>query len=93
MLGHVETRAVRCPFAVAFGEHGDAARFCARVHPDPALLERSDPCRRAGNIPARGGAPGDSRPILYDSCELPAQTAPDGHAMDGVYRCLVTLRA
>ncbi len=26
-LEHVETRVVRCPFVVAFGEHGGAARF------------------------------------------------------------------
>ncbi|MCY4592107.1 MAG: hypothetical protein OXE86_16440 [Alphaproteobacteria bacterium] len=27
MLAHVETRVVRRPFAAAFGEHGDPARF------------------------------------------------------------------
>ncbi|MCY4589496.1 MAG: hypothetical protein OXE86_02810 [Alphaproteobacteria bacterium] len=29
VLEHVETRVVRCPFAVALGEHDDAARFAS----------------------------------------------------------------
>jgi hypothetical protein len=32
-LDHIETRIVKCPYAEAYGEHGDAARFAAEYIP------------------------------------------------------------
>ena len=51
---HVETRVVRCPFAVAFAEHGDPARFAHEYI--PTLRSWSEATFAAGLAPSRPGA-------------------------------------
>ncbi|MCY4589495.1 MAG: SAM-dependent methyltransferase [Alphaproteobacteria bacterium] len=91
VLEHVETRVVRCPFAVAFGEHGDAARFAREYI--PTLRSWSEATFAAGLAPSRPGA--ERRAILdrfYDTYELRVRTSPDGHAMDYVHCYLVAAK-
>ena len=90
-LEHVETRVVRCPFAVAFGEHGDPARF-AHVH-IPTLRSWSEATFAAGLAPSRSAA--ERQAVLdrfHDTYELRVRTSPDGHAMDYVHCYLVAAK-
>ena len=91
VLEHVETRVVRCPFAVAFGEHGDASRFAHEYI--PTLRSWSEATFAAGLAPSRPTA--ERQAILdrfYDTYELRVRTSPDGHAMDYVHCYLVAAK-
>ena len=37
-LEHIETRVVRCPFAVDFETHGGCGEICRRLYSDPSFL-------------------------------------------------------
>ena len=91
VLEHVETRVVPCPFAAAFGEHGDAARFAHEYI--PTLRSWSEATFAAGLAPSRSAA--ERQAIFdrfYDTYELRVRTSPDGHAMDYVHCYLVAAK-
>ncbi len=91
-LEYVETRVVRCLFAVAFGEHGDAARFAHEY--TPTLRSWSEATLAAGLAAPRSEA--ERRAILdrfYDLYERRVSSAPVGHAKDYVHCYLVAAKS
>lgn len=87
-LEHVETRVVRCPYAVAFAEHRDAGRF-ARDY-IPTLRSWSEPVFAAALSPSRSAA--ERHAILdeyYGRYESLVAGSPEGHGMDYVHAYLV----
>lgn len=87
-LEHCETRVVPCPFAAAFAEHGDAARFAADYI--PTLRSWSEPVFANALSPDR---PADERAAIVDAFygryQAQVAAAPDGHAMDYVHAYLI----
>lgn len=82
-LEHVETRVVRCPFAAAFEEHGDAERFAREYI--PTLRSWSEPVFVAG---LAGRAPGERAEIVdafYAAYAAEVAAKPQGHGMDYVH--------
>ena len=90
-LEHVDTATVRCPYAAAFAEHGDAARFAREYI--PTLRSWSEATFAGGLSPDR---PEEQRRAILDrfyaDYEALVREAPDGHAMDYVYCRLVAAR-
>ena len=87
-LEHVETRVVRCPYAVAFADHRDAGKF-ARDY-IPTLRSWSEPVFAAALSPARPLA--ERLAILdeyYSRYEALVAGSPEGHGMDYVHVYLV----
>ncbi len=91
-IEHVETRIVPCPYASAFAEHGDAARFAREYI--PTLRSWSETCFAAGLDPSR---PLEERAAIldhfYDSYEALVRAAPEGHGMDYVHCYLVAAKS
>ena len=89
-LSHVETRVVRCPYAVAFEAHGDAAKF-ARDY-IPTIRSWNESIYRGALSPARSQ---DERAALieryYQTYEALVRGAPEGHGMDYVH-CYLVIR-
>lgn len=87
-IDHVETRVVRCPFALEFEEHGDAARF-ARDY-IPTLRSWSEATFVKGLSPDR---PIEQRQAIidrfYSDYETLVRENPEGHAMDYVHCYLI----
>ncbi len=85
---HVETRLVPCPFATAYGEHGDAVRFAHEYI--PTLRSWSEVTFAGGLSQAR---PAEQRAMIidrfYDNYETLVRESPDGHAMDYIHCYLV----
>jgi len=83
-LDHVETRVVECPYAAAFREHGDAARFAEEYI--PTLRSWSEHTFAAGLSPDR---PAEQRAEILDDFygryQASVAAAPEGHAMDYVH--------
>ena len=87
-LERVETRVVRCPFALHFEEHGDPARFAREYI--PTLRSWSESTFASGLSPHR--PPEERESILdrfYEGYEARVREAPDGHAMDYVHCYLI----
>ncbi len=87
-LEHVETRVVRCPYAMAFADHRDAGKF-ARDY-IPTLRSWSEPVFAAALSPAR--SPTERLAILdayYGRYEALVAASPEGHGMDYVHAYLV----
>jgi hypothetical protein len=83
-LEHCETRVVPCPFAAAFRQHGDAARF-ARTY-IPTLRSWSESTFLAALGPDR--SPAEHQAIIdryYDAYETLVREHPAGHGMDYVH--------
>ncbi|SDR12996.1 SAM dependent carboxyl methyltransferase [Rhizobiales bacterium GAS113] len=87
-LEHVESRHLVCPYARAFAQHRDAAKF-ARDY-IPTLRSWSEPTFASGLSPAR---PARERLAILDTFfnryEEAVATAPQGHGMDYVHIHLV----
>ncbi len=87
-LEHIDTRIVKCPFAEAFREHGDAARFAEEYIPTIRTWNESiyfnalDPER-----------PLDERKAIiedyYGTYRKMVRDNPDGHGMDYVHAYMV----
>jgi hypothetical protein len=91
-LEHVETRVVRCPYAVAFAAHGDAAKFAQGYI--PTLRSWSEPVFAAALSSARTLA--QRLAILdefYGRYESLVAGSPEGHGMDYVHVYLVIRKA
>lgn len=90
-LEHIEARHLVCPYARAFAEHKDAARF-ARDY-IPTLRSWSEPTFAAGLDPAR---PADERQRIldtfFDRYEALVARAPDGHGMDYIHIHLICVK-
>ena len=87
-LESVESRMVRCPYALDFERHGDATSF-ARVY-IPTLRSWSEPVFAKGLSSER--SPEDREAILdefFDRYERRVAAAPEGHGMDYVHIYLV----
>ena len=87
-LDHAETRVVRCPFAVHYEEHRDAARFAREYI--PTLRSWSESTFASGLSADR--PPEERESILdrfYDRYEATVREAPRGHAMDYVHCYLI----
>ena len=87
-LEHVEERHLVCPYAVAFKEHRDPARFAREYI--PTLRSWSEPTFASGLSPDRPAA--ERMAILdefYGSYERLVAAAPDGHGMDYVHVHLI----
>jgi hypothetical protein len=87
-LDHIETRIVKCPFAEAFAEHGDAARFA----------EAYIPTIRSWNESIYFNGLDDQRPLeerqqviedYYGTYRDMVRDSPDGHGMDYVHAYMV----
>ena len=90
-LEHVESRHHVCPYARAFAEHRDAAKF-ARDY-IPTLRSWSEPTFASGLSPER--PPQERAAILdtfYNRYEQEVAAAPQGHGMDYVHIHLVCRR-
>ncbi|WP_224813893.1 class I SAM-dependent methyltransferase [Hasllibacter sp. MH4015] len=91
-LEHLETRVVPCPFAAAFADHGDAARF-ARDYV-PTLRSWSEPVFLKGLDSTR---PTEERAAIvdafYDRYVARVAEHPDGHAMDYVHCYMICRKA
>ena len=87
-IEHVETRLVACPFAAAYLEHRDAARFAHDYI--PSLRSWSEATFASGLSPAR---PAEVCQAIidrfYGDFEALVRAAPVGHAMDYVHCYLV----
>ena len=87
-LEHAQTRVVRCPFAVHFEEHGDAAKFAREYI--PTLRSWSESTFASGLSPDR---PLPEREAIldrfYDRYEATVREAPHGHGMDYVHCYLI----
>ena len=91
-LDHAETRVVRCPFAVHFDEHGDAARFAREYI--PTLRSWSESTFASGLSTRR--PPQEREAILdrfYDRYEATVRAAPHGHGMDYVHCYLIASKS
>lgn len=87
-IEHVETRIVRCPYALDFERHGDAAAF-ARAYM-PTLRSWSEPTFASGLSPSR--SPDERSRIideLFGRYEALVARAPRGHGMDYVHIYLI----
>ncbi len=87
-LEHIDTRIVKCPFAEAFREHGDAARFA----------EEYIPTIRTWNESIYFNALDTERPLeerksiiedYYNTYKKMVRDNPDGHGMDYVHAYIV----
>jgi hypothetical protein len=87
-LEHIDTRIVKCPFAEAFEQHGDAARFA----------EEYIPTIRSWNESTYFNALSGQRPLerrrqivedYYDSYRDLVRDNPEGHGMDYVHAYMV----
>lgn len=89
---HVETRVVRCPYAVDFERHGDADKFAREYI--PTLRSWSESTFFAGLSVDR---PVEEREAIvdrfYQSYEDRVRAAPAGHAMDYVHCYLIAAKA
>ncbi len=87
-LEHVETRVVRCPYAVAFAGHRDAGKFAHDYI--PTLRSWSEPVFAAALSQSRSAA--ERLAILdeyYGRYEKLVAGSPHGHGMDYVHVYLV----
>jgi hypothetical protein len=83
-LEHVETRVLRCPFALDFETHGDAAAFAKAYI--PTLRSWSEPVFFSGLTDER--LPEERAEIIddfYGRYEARVAEAPEGHGMDYVH--------
>ena len=90
-LEHIETRVVRCPFAEAFAEHGDAARFAEEYI--PTIRSWNQSIFFNGLSTTRPEA--ERRALIEDYYATYAQQvreAPAGHGMDYVHAYMVISR-
>ncbi|MBT6278183.1 MAG: SAM-dependent methyltransferase [Chromatiales bacterium] len=91
-LDHIETRVVMCPFAQAYEQHSDAARFAHEYI--PTLRSWTESTFFGGLDEAR---PLEERRAIvgdyYDTYEAMVAEAPDGHAMDYVHAYMVVSKA
>ncbi len=90
-LEHVEERHLVCPYAKAFAEHRDAARFAREYI--PTLRSWSEPTFAAGLSSARPAA--ERQAILdefYGRYEKAVAAAPAGHGMDYIHVLLVATK-
>jgi hypothetical protein len=87
-LEHMQTRVVRCPFATAFYEHGDAERF-ARTYV-PSLRSWSESTFAAA-LSSDREAEQRSKIIddFYAAYETRVREIPEGHGMDYVHVYMV----
>ncbi len=89
-LTHAETRVVRCPYAVAFEDHGDAAKF-ARDY-IPTIRSWNESIYKGALSPER--APAERDAIIedyYGRYEALVRAEPAGHGMDYVH-CYLVIR-
>jgi hypothetical protein len=87
-LEHVETRVVPCPYAKAFADHGDPARFAEEYI--PTLRSWSESTFMTGlsaerRLEERWGI----IDRFYDAYRERVARAPEGHAMDYVHIYLI----
>jgi hypothetical protein len=90
-LEHVEERHLVCPYAKAFAEHGDAARFAREYI--PTLRSWSEPTFASGLSPDR--PPEERARILdefYGRYEALVAAEPQGHGMDYIHIHLVCVK-
>lgn len=91
-LEHVESRVVGCPYARAFAEHKEAARFAHEYI--PTLRSWSEPTFAKGLSDKR---PPSERAAILDELfgryERMVAADPKGHAMDYVHIYLVCMKA
>jgi hypothetical protein len=87
-LEQVESRHLRCPYAQAFAQHGDARKF-ARDY-IPTLRSWSEPTFAAG---LSGSRPAEERLAILDGFferyEEAVAQSPEGHGMDYIHIHLV----
>lgn len=87
-LEHIETRVVPCPFARAFAEHRDAARFAEEYI--PTLRSWSEPVFAKGLAETR---PAEERAAIvdefYDRYGKLVAASPEGHGMDYVHAYMI----
>lgn len=90
-LEHVEERHLVCPYAKAFAEHGDAARFAREYI--PTLRSWSEPTFASGLSPNR---PPEERARILDEYfgryERLVAADPQGHGMDYVHIHLICVK-
>ena len=83
-LEHIEERRLMCPYARAFAEHGDAARFAREYI--PTLRSWSEPTFAGGLSPNR--PPAERQHILdefFSRYERLVAADPAGHGMDYIH--------
>jgi hypothetical protein len=87
-LEHAETRVVRCPYAMAFENHGDAGKFAREYI--PTLRSWSESIFVAGLSETRPlSERQDIIDRFYQSYEDQVASNPEGHGMDYVHAYLV----
>lgn len=90
-LDHIDTRIVKCPFAEAYREHGDADRFATAYI--PTIRSWNESIFLAALSPDR---PIEQRRELiedyYSTYRNLVRESPDGHAMDYVHAYMVISR-
>lgn len=91
-LEHIDTRIVRCPFAEAFEQHGDSARFAEEYIPTIRTWNESI----YFNGLSADRAEAERRQIIedyYASYAERVRSNPEGHGMDYVHAYMVISKA